>query len=85
MVFIADLKFCFVNSKINVILSLACIDYPKCEKLKIFSIIFQVILDCIFVSLYFNIMLYDCFCSVIQLCPTLLWPHGMQHTRPPCL
>ena len=59
MVFIADLKFCFVNSKIDVILSLACIDYLKCEKLKIFSFIFQVILDCIFVSLYFNIMLYD--------------------------
>ena len=22
-------------------------------------------------------------CSVVQLCPTL-WPHGLQHTRPPC-
>ena len=59
MVLIADLKFCFVISKIDVILSLACIDYLKCEKLKIFSIICQVILDCIFVSLYFNIMLYE--------------------------
>ena len=23
------------------------------------------------------------FSSVVQLCPTL-WPHGLQHTRPPC-
>ena len=59
MVLIADLKFCFANSKIDIILSLACIDYLKCEKLKMFSIICQVILDCVFVSLYFNIMLYD--------------------------
>ena len=25
----------------------------------------------------------SCFCSVTQLCPTL-WPHGLQHARPPC-
>ena len=25
-----------------------------------------------------------CYCSVAQSCPTL-WPHGLQHARPPCL
>ena len=27
--------------------------------------------------------IYCCCCSVVQSCPTL-WPHGPQHTRPPC-
>ena len=28
-------------------------------------------------------VLLICSCSVTQLCPTL-WPHGLQHARPPC-
>ena len=28
-------------------------------------------------------MFKDCYCSVAKACLTL-WPHGLQHTRPPC-
>ena len=34
--------------------------------------------------IYENYMIFPCCCSVTKSCP-ILWPHGLQHTRLPCL